>query len=194
MKIVLGSSSPFRKSLLENLCIEFTCCSPDIDESQMPGETPEQLVERLSIAKAKEVAKQFPIALIISSDQVAVHRNTVLGKPHTHENAVNQLTTFSGETVQFLTGLCLYNSQTQNTQYIQDKTSVQFRHLNQSQINKYLYKDTPYQCAGSFRSEGLGAALFHSIDSKDPNALIGLPIMNLVEMLAIEGVDILENL
>jgi len=194
VKIVLGSSSPFRKALLENLCIEFTCCSPDIDESEMPDETPEQLVERLSIAKAKEVAKQFPKALIISSDQVAVHRNSVLGKPHDHENAVKQLTAFSGESVQFLTGLCLYNSQTQNIQYIQDNTSVQFRHLTQSQINKYLYKDTPYQCAGSFRSEGLGAALFDSIESKDPNALIGLPIMKLVEMLATEGVDILESL
>ncbi|MCP3675708.1 MAG: septum formation inhibitor Maf [Gammaproteobacteria bacterium] len=194
MKIVLGSSSPFRKSLLENLCLEFTCCSPNIDESQRSDETPEQLVERLSIAKAKEVAKQFPEALIISSDQVAVHSKTILGKPHVHENAVKQLTAFSGESVQFLTGLCLYNSQTQNIQYVQDITLVQFRQLNQSQINKYLYKEKPYQCAGSFRSEGLGAALFHSIESEDPNALIGLPIMKLVEILANEGVDILENL
>ena len=194
MKLILGSSSPFRKGLLEKLYIEFTCCSPNIDENQLTDEKPEQLVRRLSIAKAKEVAKQYPQSLIISSDQVAVHQNKILGKPHTHDNAVRQLSGFSGESVQFMTGLCLYNSESKNIQYYQDDTWVKFRQLTQSQINKYLYKDTPYQCAGSFRSEGLGAALFHSIESHDPNALIGLPIMKLVEMLAAEGVDVLENL
>ena len=191
MKIVLGSSSPFRKSLLEKLQIEFECYSPDIDETPLANELPADLVKRLSIAKAIAVAKQYTDALIISSDQVAVFQQQLLGKPGSHENAVKQLTSFSAQSVQFITGLCLYNSQTKNYQYHQDITWVKFRHLDEELINNYLHKDKPYQCAGSFKSEGLGAALFQSIESKDPNALIGLPIIKLVEMLNNEGVNVL---
>ena len=191
MKIVLGSSSPFRKALLAKLQIEFDTCSPDIDETQIINEDPCQLVKRLSIAKAQEVAKQFPVALIISSDQVAVFEQAILGKPGNHTNAVKQLTSFSGQAVQFITGLCLYNAQSKDLQYYQDSTMVRFRSLSEVQINNYLLKDKPYQCAGSFRSEGLGAALFRSIETEDPNALIGLPIIKLVEMLQIQGVDVL---
>lgn len=191
MKIVLGSSSPFRKFLLEKLQLEFECYSPNIDETPMNDEQPTELVKRLSVAKAIAVATQYTDTLVISSDQVAVHQQRLLGKPGSHENAVKQLASFSGQSVQFITGLCLYNSQTRDYQYHQDITLVTFRDLNSKQINNYLHKDKPYQCAGSFKSEGLGAALFQSIESKDPNALIGLPILKLVEMLNNEGIDVL---
>ena len=191
MKIVLGSSSPSRKMLLEKLQIKFDCCSPDIDETENVAEKPADLVERLSIAKALEVAKQYPDALIIGSDQVAVHNQIILGKPGSHDNAVKQLTAFAGESVQFITGLCLYNAKTKNSQYYQADTWVKFRDLSKSQIDNYLHRDKPYQCAGSFRSEGLGAALFQSIENEDPSALIGLPLFKLVEMLDNEGVDVL---
>jgi len=191
LKLILGSSSPFRKELLSRLHLKFECCSPDIDETQRPGEEPAELVERLSREKAQEVEKSFDQALIISSDQVAVHNNKILGKPGTHENAIQQLSAFSGQSVQFMTGLCLYNSNSKVFQYYQDTTWVRFRSLSHKQIDNYLIMDKPYQCAGSFKSEGLGAALFESIESLDPNALIGLPIIKLVEMLNNEGVDVL---
>ena len=193
MKIVLGSSSLFRKQLLKNLQIDFEVFSPDIDESPLIDEPPEALVERLTIAKAKAVAKQFDNALIISSDQVAVHQKQILGKPGTHDVAVKQLTGFSGEEVTFITGLCLYNSSTDEHQFHQDLTIVKFKNLNHKQITGYLEKDKPYQCAGSFKSEGLGAALFESLETKDPNALIGLPIITLVKMFEVQGIDVLSN-
>lgn len=192
MKIVLGSSSPFRKSLLSKLLIDFETCSPEIDETALLNESPLELVKRLSIEKAKQVAKSKPDSLIIGSDQVAVFDGKILGKPGDHNTAIKQLTSFSSQTVQFVTGLCLYNSTTSKVQYHQDTTWVHFRELSAHQIDNYLKKDQPYQCAGSFRSEGLGAALFTSIESLDPNALIGLPIINLIGMLAVEGIDVLD--
>ena len=194
MNIVLGSSSTYRKMLLEKLHLEFDICSPDIDESQLDHEIPADLVERLSIAKAQEVSKQFNNHLIIASDQVAVHDDRVLGKPGNFENALQQLTAFSGQSVQFITGLCLYNSHSNMFQYHREDTWVNFRTLSKEQITKYIQKDEPYQCAGSFRSEGLGCALFTSIKSNDPNALIGLPIIKLVELLFKQDIDVLKNL
>ena len=191
MKLILGSSSPFRKSLLEKLLLEFETYSPNIDESSFEGESPSDLVKRLSIAKAEEIAKRNPNSLIIGSDQVAVFNNQILGKPGNHENAVIQLTQFSNQSVQFITGLCLFNSKTLEYQYQQDETWVHFRELSARQIEYYLKNDSPYQCAGSFRSEGLGCSLFRSIESSDPNALIGLPIIKLVEMLGADGIDVL---
>jgi len=129
--------------------------------------------------------------LIIGSDQVAVYDQQILGKPGNFEKAQKQLTAFSGQSVKFITGLCLYNTTTNNVQYKQDITWVRFRPLSASQIEQYLIKDEPYQCAGSFRSEGLGSALFRAIETNDPNALIGLPIINLVKMLENEGIDVL---
>jgi len=190
-KIVLGSSSPFRKKLLKKLEIEFDCYSPDIDESHQEGESPEKLVQRLSCSKATAVAKQYPKALVIGSDQVALHNNKILGKPGSHENAIRQLSSFSAQTVHFLTGLCLHNSLTGQQQYYLDITLVRFRKLNTQDIQNYLLREKPYQCAGSFKSEGLGVALFESIESKDPNALIGLPVIKLVEMLGNEGLNVL---
>ncbi|RLA05165.1 MAG: septum formation inhibitor Maf [Gammaproteobacteria bacterium] len=191
MNLVLGSSSPLRKAQLAKLQIDFETCSHAIDETRKADESPADLVQRLSEAKAKEVAKQYPHHLVIGSDQVAVFGEDILGKPGNHQNAIKQLTSFSGQSVQFFTGLCLINSDTGNLQYHQDTTRVNFRDLSAAQINNYLLKDKPYQCAGSFRSEDLGCALFKSVESKDPNALIGLPIIKLIGMLANEGIDIL---
>ena len=191
LQLILGSSSPFRKKLLQKLTEDFICISPDIDESQRPDETPEELVQRLSIDKAKAVAEQTENALIISSDQIAIFNNTVLGKPHTHERAIDMLSSFSGNTVRFETGLCLYNSQTQSVQYKSIPTVVHFRDLSLATIEAYLNRDKPYRCAGSFQAEGLGIVLFDKLESSDPNALIGLPLIELTSMLLVEGYDFL---
>lgn len=191
MQLVLGSSSPFRRKLLERLTTDFICISPDIDESQLPNESPEALVERLSIEKAKAVAKQVSDTLIISSDQIAIFNGEILGKPHTHERAIAMLSSFSGNSVRFETGLCLFNSVTEQYQYKSIPTVVHFRDLSTETIESYLLKDKPYRCAGSFQAEGLGVILFEALESSDPSALIGLPLIELTTMLANEGYDFL---
>jgi len=191
VKLVLASSSIYRRSLLERLKVEFECDSPNIDESQFEGESAADLVKRLSIAKAHTVAEHYTDTLIISSDQVAVFGDQILGKPGEHDKAMQQLQLFSDNKVEFFTGLCLLNTVTGEYQYDQDTTTVQFKSLTKEQIHRYLIKDQPYQCAGSFRSEGLGCALFRRIESCDPNALIGLPLIKLSEFLENEGQSIL---
>ena len=191
MQLILGSSSPFRKKLLEKLTLNFICISPDIDESQKENENPEQLVQRLSVEKAQAVAEQAPNSLIISSDQIAIFNDTVLGKPHTHQRAMEMLTSFSGHSVRFETGLCLYNANTSKYQYCSVPTLVHFRNLSLSTIEAYLLRDKPYQCAGSFQAERLGSVLFDKLESNDPNALIGLPLIELTSMLLNEGYDFL---
>jgi len=183
MKLVLASTSPFRKELLQRLDIPFETASPDIDESPQPGETPEQLVARLSEQKARAVAKQFPDSLIIGSDQVATLDDNIIGKPGNHENAVKQLQNASGQRVVFYTGLCLLNTASGNTQTEVIPFSVTFRKLTDEQIENYLKKEQPYNCAGSFKSEGLGIVLFEKLEGNDPNSLIGLPLIALVDML-----------
>ncbi len=192
-QLILGSSSPFRRKLLERLCLDFTCISPDIDESQRPGETPEQLVQRLSIEKAEAVAKMAENALIISSDQIAIFDGQILGKPHTHERAVEMLSSFSGQTVRFETGLCLYNTETKKHQFKSIPTLVHFRDLTDATIEAYLKQDKPYYCAGSFQAEGLGVVLFKQLQSDDPSALIGLPLIELTSMLLNEGFDLFKD-
>lgn len=189
LPLILASSSPYRRELLQKLTLSFECYSPDIDESANEGETPEHLVERLALEKALAVAKNHPEALIIASDQVAVLEDEVMIKPHTHDNAVKQLSRSSGKTVKFLTSLCLLNSQTGEHQAEVVTYSVKFLTLSQSQIENYLHKEQPYQCAGSFKSEGLGVTLFQSFDGEDPNSLIGLPLITLTRMLRNEGVE-----
>ena len=189
--LVLASTSPFRKALLEKLHIPFETASPDVDESILPGESPEQLVARLSEAKAKAVAKNFTDALIIGSDQVAVVDGQVLTKPGSHEKAVAQLKRASGKRVSFLTGLCLYNCQSKRSQVDVVPFNVIFRTLKDHQIEHYLTKEQPYNCAGSFKSEGLGIALFERLEGDDPNTLIGLPLIRLIRMLECEGYPIL---
>jgi len=189
MQLVLGSSSPYRKALLEKLGLPFECFSPDIDESGKPGESPRQLVERLAIGKARETGKACPEALIIGSDQVAVLEGKIIGKPVNHEDAVNQLREASGKAVNLYTGLCLYNANTGNIQHSVESYSVIFRNLNEAQIEQYLKKDQPYNCAGSLKSETLGIAMLSKLEGEDPNTLIGLPLIRLVDMLLEEGID-----
>lgn len=189
--LVLGSSSPFRATLLEKLGLAFSVDSPDIDESAKIGESPAQLVQRLSETKAKAVAARHPEALIIASDQVAVLDGNILGKPGNHRSALAQLQSQSGKTVLFLTGLALYNAKAQRMQAIVEPFEVRFRDLSATQIENYLHKEQPYQCAGSFKSEGLGITLFSELRGQDPNSLIGLPLIRLTAMLAAEGIDVL---
>jgi len=189
--LVLGSTSPFRKSILEKLQLPFECAKPNIDETPLENETPQALVKRLAIEKAMAVASDFPNALIIGSDQVAVCGNEILGKPHTFENGVKQLTKFSGKAVTFYTGLCLYNNASKKTTALVEPFTVHFNELTQSEITNYLNKEQPYNCAGSFKSEGLGICLFKKLEGDDPNTLIGLPLIKLVALLKDHEVDVL---
>ncbi|MCF6209780.1 MAG: Maf-like protein [Gammaproteobacteria bacterium] len=190
-QLVLASTSPFRKALLERLGQLFSTASPKTDETRRPGETADALVKRLSEDKARAVANQFPNALIIGSDQVAVLGDEILGKPGTHERAAEQLTAASGNEVLFLTGLCLLNTATGRTQVEVVPFTVKFRSLTTRQIDNYLRREQPYNCAGSFKSEGLGIALFETMKGEDPNALVGLPLIRLITLLSNEGVDVL---
>ncbi len=190
-QLVLASTSPFRKQLLEKLKLEFTTDSPDIDESRLVGETPEALVARLAEQKAVAVAERHPNSLIIGSDQVAVNDGEILGKPGNHDKAVAQLQSTSGQRVTFLTGLCLYNSATGDSQLEVVPFGVVFRELSESQIENYLNAEQPYNCAGSFKSEAMGIALFERLEGEDPNTLIGLPLIRLVRMLEAEGVRVI---
>ena len=190
LPLILGSTSPFRAEILQKLCLSFDTAAPDIDESSQDNETPTQLVERLSICKAKKVAEAHPAALIVGSDQVACVEQQILGKPHTHEKAVEQLRFLSGKTVSFHTGLCLFNSETGNTQSTVEVFKVHFRTLSDDQIERYLQNEQPYNCAGSFKSEALGISLFKKLEGDDPNTLIGLPLIRLVEFLSNEGLQI----
>ena len=191
MKLVLASTSPFRRAILEKLGLPFETCAPQTDETRLADETPEQLVRRLSESKARAVAGDFPDALIIGSDQVAVIDDEILGKPGTHENAVAQLQRASGRTVRFFTGLCLLNAATGNCQLEVVPFDVVFRKLSEAQIENYLQKEKPYNCAGSFKSEALGIALFEKLRGDDPNTLMGLPLIRLVRMLEKENLKVI---
>lgn len=191
MKLILASTSPFRKAILDKLGVDFGTVSPETDETPLANETPQQLVERLSIAKAKAVADKTDDALVIGSDQVSVINGEIIGKPHTHENAIKQLQNASGKTVTFYTGLCLYNSSTQQYQSEVVPFNVVFRALTDQQIENYLLKEMPYNCAGSFKSEALGIVLFEKLEGEDPNTLMGLPLIRLVKMLEKEHFSIL---
>jgi septum formation protein len=194
MKLILGSTSPFRKELLERLKIDFSCASPDVDETPIEGETIEQMVMRLSELKAEAIAEQIKNsnedALIIGSDQSAVLNGKPLTKPGNFENAVKQLSDASGQRIVFQTGLCLLNTRTGKKQTICEPYTVVFKKLSAQTIERYLKKEEPYNCAGSFKSEGLGIALFEKFEGEDPNSLIGLPLIKLVGMLENEGLEI----
>lgn len=189
--IILASTSIYRSQLLSTLQIPFQTASPDVDETPLPGESARQTSQRLSQLKAQAVAQQFPDALIIGSDQVALLEGEQLGKPLTHDNAVRQLRSMRGKTVDFYTAVSLFNSRTQDIQTALAETKVRFRDLSDDEIERYLHKEQPYHCAGSAKSEGLGIALIQSIQGEDPNALIGLPLIVLVDMLKKQGVNIL---
>jgi len=190
-KLVLASTSPFRKQLLEKLHIDFSTANPQVNEDELPGETAIQLVERLAIAKAKAVTNDFPDALIIGSDQVCLNNGQILGKPGNFDNAFKQLKAASGQHVTFYTGLALVNSVTGEVQSLVEPYDVYFRKLSDEMITNYLHKEEPYNCAGSFKSEGFGISLFSRFEGKDPNSLIGLPLISLIEMLEKESFEVL---
>jgi len=190
-RLILASTSTFRRELLSRLQIPFETAAPDTDETPLPGEAPTDTAERLSIAKAKAVAERFPDALIIGSDQVAYldhHEQQRFGKPGTRENAMKQLQAMSGKTVIFHTGLCLYNAASGRSHVRGIPTEVRFRELSDVEIQRYLDKEDALNCAGSAKSEGLGIALLEHLRGDDPNALVGLPLIALCEMLRAEGV------
>lgn len=185
--VTLASTSPFRKELLERLGIPFETVAPDVDETPLANETAEALVRRLSEDKARAMAASHR-GLIIGSDQVATTGNNILGKPGTHERAYEQLRNLSGKRVTFQTGLCLLNTETDEAQVDVIPFIVKFRQLGGDQIERYLQQEQPYNCAGSFKSEGLGITLFEYMEGVDPTALIGLPLIRLTSMLSQAGI------
>jgi septum formation protein len=190
-KLVLASTSPFRRELLSKLQVPFEVASPNIDETALIGEKAAQTALRLAVEKARAIAPQFPDALIIGSDQVASLDDLHIGKPGTHEKAVEQLKLMRGKTVVFNTALALLNVANNHCQTKLVATKVRFRNLSDAEIESYLLKEKPYNCAGAAKSEGLGIAIIAAIEGPDPNALIGLPLIELITMLNNEGVRVI---
>jgi len=189
--LILASSSPYRKELLARLRLPFETISPEVDETALPEEAPQDTALRLAQVKALKIAETYPQALVIGCDQVATLDGVQLGKPGNHENAVKQLQMMRGRTVIFHSALCLYNTSTQNMQAEVVPYEVTFRKLTDAQIERYLRTEEPYNCAGSAKSEGLGISLISSMQGSDPNALIGLPLIQLVTMLQNESVSVI---
>lgn len=187
-EIVLASSSSYRKALIGRLGLDCMILAPEIDETALPGEGPVATAIRLAQAKARKVAASRPASLIIGSDQVALFDNTVLGKPGSHEAAVRQLQLMSGKTTVFHTAVCLYDAASEEMQCANVPTTVQMRELTDAVIERYLQRDQPYDCAGSAKIEALGIALVEKVESDDPTALIGLPLITLVTMLKRAGI------
>jgi septum formation protein len=189
--IVLASTSKYRRELLARLGLPFEVASPDVIEIPLPRETPQDTARRLAEAKARAVTARFPKAIIIGSDQVAVLDGTTLGKPRDHADAVRQLKAMRAKEVVFHTALCLCNAASGEAQTRVVPYYVRFRDNSDAQIEHYLRREQPYDCAGSARCEGLGIALIAEMRGDDPNALIGLPLIALTEMLAAQGVSVL---
>jgi septum formation protein len=191
--LVLASTSPFRRELLTRLGLPFQVVAPDCDETPRTDEAPETLALRLSEDKARAVAGQFPDALIIGSDQVAVCEGRIYGKPGSHEKAVAQLQALSGKTVNFFTGICLLDARSDTAQVRGVPTLVTFRDLTDAEIEAYLRREPAYNCAGSAKSEGLGIALIARLEGSDPNALVGLPLIALCDLLRVAGINVLQD-
>lgn len=192
-KLVLGSSSPYRKELLEHLGVPFECVSADIDESRHEGETPEALCVRLAREKALKVKSMVGDAIVIGSDQVAVLGERILGKPHTRERAIEQLSSMQGQTVYFLTALCIIGEKGEIFETMVP-TIVTMKKLSVKTIENYLDREQPFNCAGSAKIEKLGIALMKEVRSTDPTALIGLPLIETVNLLAKAGLEIIEGI
>ncbi len=189
--LYLASTSPYRRQLLAKLTPHFTALKPNVDETPLPGEDAISLVARLAQAKAQAIAATLSTGLVIGSDQVAVFNGQIIGKPHTEQNAITQLSQFSGHSVTFLTGLALVNASNGHCQLLVEPYIVHFRHLSQAEISAYVTREQPLDCAGSFKSEGLGISLFSAMQGDDPNSLIGLPQIKLLELLRNEGLNLL---
>lgn len=194
MQLILASTSVYRKQLLSQMGLQFKALSPDCDETPRANEQPEQLVERLAIGKAKSLMSTVAPSLIIGSDQVACFQQQIIGKPHTKEKAIKQLTLFSGQTVTFHTGVAVVNSDNGHTLSRICQTRVKFRQLTQQDIVQYIDIEQPLDCAGSFKSEGLGNVLFEAVSGNDPTALIGLPLITLCELLRQHKYPILSSI
>jgi MAF protein len=186
-RLILASTSSYRAQLLDKLGLAYETCSPNVDETPLENEDAKSLVMRLAESKAKAGYNESN-ALVIGSDQVCVIDGKIIGKPGNRENAITQLKSQSDKTIHFYTGLALFNTKTKTCQTRLDTFSVTFRALSEEQITRYVDIEQPYFCAGSFKSEGLGIALFSELSGKDPNTLVGLPLIDLVDMLANEGV------
>ncbi|MGZ5580106.1 MAG: Maf family protein [Methylobacter sp.] len=190
-KLVLASSSPYRRELLNKLGLTFDTASPDIDETPLSDETPMQTAMRLSLQKAAALAAEFSQHLIIGSDQVAMLEDKPLNKPGSRENTIAQLAAASGKTARFYTGVCVYDSRNGQHRVDCDHCAVTFRVLSREQIERYVDLDRPFNCAGGFKAESLGIALFERIEGDDPNALIGLPLIKLIGLLEAFGVKVI---
>jgi len=190
-KLILGSTSPYRRELLSRLRIPFEVVSPDVDETPYPSETPQQLACRLAMAKARAVAAMHPASVVIGSDQVADLDGEPLGKPHAHDRAVEQLRRMRGKTVIFQTAVAVVCQEAKFAQMDLAQVKVTFRDLSDTEIEAYLLAETPYDCAGSAKSEGLGIAILESIDNDDPTALVGLPLIRTCRMLRAAGLVLL---
>lgn len=189
-QLVLASTSPFRQQLLKKLDIPFITAQPNCDETPQTNELPEALVQRLAEQKARSCVVKTP-SLVVGSDQVCVIDGQIVGKPHTKQKAIEQLMSQSGKAITFYTGLALYNSETQKSQVTLDTFTVHFRQLNQEMVERYVEKEMPLNCAGSFKSEGLGIALFDKLEGDDPNTLVGLPLIKLIQLLENESFTVL---
>lgn len=194
LKLILGSTSVYRRELLTRLRVPFTVESPQVDETPLAGESPATLARRLALAKAQAVAERFPDCVVIGSDQVADFNGQALGKPGTHERAVAQLRQMRGHTVIFQTAVAVVCRQTGFCQEQLAPVKVTFRALDDTEIESYLRAEQPYDCAGSAKSEGLGISLLSAIDNDDPTALVGLPLIRTSQMLRAAGIDLLQTL
>ena len=181
--LILASTSPYRRALLEKLGVEFICAAPDTDETPKDGESATDLVQRLAQEKAHSLSEKFPNHFIIGSDQVCVIDGKIVGKPASIENAHQQLRAASGKVITFYTGLCVLNSHTMQKEIICEPFHVHFRRLTDDEINAYIKLEMPLYCAGSFMCEGAGILLFSQLEGRDPNALVGLPLIALNEIL-----------
>ena len=192
-KLVLGSTSVYRRELLARLRLPFTVAAPDVDETPLPGEAPAALARRLALAKARAVADMHPDCIVIGSDQVADLHGQPLGKPGTHDRAVAQLQAMRGHTVIFQTAVAVVCKASGFVQEDLAPVRVQFRDLGDAEIEQYLRAETPYDCAGSAKSEGLGISLLEAIDNDDPTALVGLPLIRTCRMLRAAGLNLWEQ-
>ncbi len=188
-KLILASTSPYRRALLERLRLPFTTCKPGVDETRLPAESADDMVRRLAHAKAHAIASEHPDAWVIGSDQCAVLDDSILGKPGNHARAFAQLRAASGKHVVFHTGVCLMQLESGFARVLNVPFSVYLRELDDQEIEHYLQREQPYDCAGSFKSEGLGITLFQSMQGDDPTSLIGLPLIALCAMLRGAGLD-----
>jgi septum formation protein len=191
-RLILASSSPYRRALLARLRLPFEVAMPDVDETPRPDEAPEATALRLARAKAEAVAARAPASLVIGSDQVATLDGAQIGKPGNHANALAQLRTMRGRAVVFHTALCLFDGRSGRAEVENVRTTVHFRDLPDTELDAYLHAEQPYDCAGSAKNEGLGIVLLERIDSTDPTALTGLPLIALTGMLRRAGVRFFE--